>query len=1024
METILAQFVTWNNVINDYAVNVQNLLAPVLGAMVAEVAIHRNVDAVQLDLVTPFNKQRAAPQHHILVDWIKNQELREADMALAQARLGLMDFMAAQADTAATAGRPPGGGAGAGRYSGSNTTIVDVPRLARHDTPGAATLALLTEAPGPGGTVLERSGSGRAGATAEGTASPGGDAAAAASPTLSGGADGLPSSSGPERPPGTAESASTDASDSAEAAPQTLTHHLQHFNGCVASLQQHLGPNFGVYFHVTPAVCAVRGRCAYVRLMRHTHPAKLAASVNQGSAGETKALLKPNRTVRFSRAPSAGEVASAAAAAIASSGSRGPSRVPSQSALRGAHRASAAPDAPPPPPPGSAAAILGEDNVTPVTLVDVIYSGITDAILRAERSVAVVGNDLARLFERYEPPLSLVEEPKHCRKLKTLPVAREYVEANRKIQQLNAVLFKLAKAVAKTAWIYSTPLSMPDGSLGDVAQMVCEAIRRVADTTWAMCKRHLDSVHIVTLLTHHEPFTITPRLINDDATFRFELDVVVDQSLLMTKTFPDCLPPMIRSVWDSLLALAAVVQESRTSLTPLRGQYQRLHEEVREFYNLAPEAAKARKLSIAEAAGVARVITNNLAVIYEAEQVFDAYSRNVQRIVDAYTRARTEIKADLQLKLAELTTKLPRSIVKPSFSPEMLALMRSSVNPTELAASMTLALTANNMDRTALTVMQDTLAIGAVEAQAQAAAQVSGGGSSGGVMVGPDGAVGNSAASGGGAVAALGGVGIVQQQQQQFQQFQMQQAAAAAAAYGMYSSMQAPLQSTTTAAAGVAAAAEGTTTAAAAAPVTQLPKSPVDAPDLLGHGTNPDYAAQLAMAQAYGYAYNNPYAAYAAAYGASTLGSIGMGVYKPTSTNNLLPGATAANGTAAAAAAPGAAAATGNGLAGAYQSAGYDPNTISMLAQMGYGGFAVGSQQQQQQQMQQLQQMQQQQQMQQMQQMQQQQQMQQMQQMQQQQQMQQMQQMQQQQMLLQQQQQQQQALAAQSAMGPTGAGRG
>lgn len=96
-----------------------------------------------------------------------------------------------------------------------------------------------------------------------------------------------------------------------------------------------------------------------------------------------------------------------------------------------------------------------------------------------------------------------MEEPKNCRKLKTLPVAKEYVEANRKIQQLNAVLFKLAKATAKTAWIYSTPLSLPDGSLGDIAFMVCEAIRRVADTTWVMCKRQLDSVHLVTLLTHY-----------------------------------------------------------------------------------------------------------------------------------------------------------------------------------------------------------------------------------------------------------------------------------------------------------------------------------------------------------------------------------------------------------------------------------------------------------------------------------------------------------------------------------------
>ncbi|PNG98985.1 hypothetical protein TSOC_015244, partial [Tetrabaena socialis] len=133
---------------------------------------------------------------------------------------------------------------------------------------------------------------------------------------------------------------------------------------------------------------------------------------------------------------------------------------------RGPGRPGAPPDGPPP---GSAAAILGEE-ATPATLVDIVYSGMADAVLRIERSVAVVGNELARLFERYEPPLSLVEEPKHCRKLKTLPVAKEYVEANRRIQALNAVLFKLAKAAAKTAWIYSTPLSLPDGQLGDVAQ--------------------------------------------------------------------------------------------------------------------------------------------------------------------------------------------------------------------------------------------------------------------------------------------------------------------------------------------------------------------------------------------------------------------------------------------------------------------------------------------------------------------------------------------------------------------------
>ncbi|PNH09042.1 hypothetical protein TSOC_004382 [Tetrabaena socialis] len=101
-----------------------------------------------------------------------------------------------------------------------------------------------------------------------------------------------------------------------------------------------------------------------------------------------------------------------------------------------------------------------------------------------------------RRLGQAHPPVSLLPDTH---------VAKEYVEANRRIQALNAVLFKLAKAAAKTAWIYSTPLSLPDGQLGDVAQMVCEALRRVADTTWTMCRRQLDSVHLVTLLTHHQP---------------------------------------------------------------------------------------------------------------------------------------------------------------------------------------------------------------------------------------------------------------------------------------------------------------------------------------------------------------------------------------------------------------------------------------------------------------------------------------------------------------------------------------
>ncbi|KXZ54923.1 hypothetical protein GPECTOR_4g995 [Gonium pectorale] len=940
--------------------------------MVAEVVIGRNVDSVHLDLVTPFNKQRASPQHHILVDWIKNQELREADAALAQSKLSLMEFLEGQAEAAATAGRTGaansagnggGGAAAASRGGGSpgpgtsgtaGNVVVDVGRLARLDTSGAATLAMLTEVASPrpssssgfggpsshggaGGAGASRGGSPR---SLAGTTDPTGPSAASSQSgdgEVSPRGNGLPS--GPGRPPGTAESASTDVSEFPESF-STLAQHLQHFNACVASLQMHLGPNFGVYFHVTPAACAVKGRCAHVRLMRHPYPAKLAAAATAGQS-----LEGAGRSAAQQAAARYGRQWAASAAAV---------RAEAHGGAGGGD--SADPAAAAPPPPGSAAAIFGGE-ATPATLVDIVYSGMTDLLLRAERSVAVVGNELARLFEKYEPPLSLIEEPKQCRKLKTLPVAREYVEANRRIQALNAVLFKLAKAAAKTAWIYSTPLSLPDGSLGDVAHMVCEAVRRVADTTWVMCKRQLDSVHLVALLTHYEPFTITPRLVNDETTFRFELEVIVDQALLITQSFPDFLPPQMRAVWDSLLALAAVVQESRNSLGPLREQYKRLHDEAAEFYTLAPEASKQRRLGLADATSVARIVNANLALVYEAQQargrngaaarvdgakvdgagsdsrklsvrdVFTAYERNIQRIIDAYSRAQKEVKADLQQKLAELQTKLPRSLLKPSFAPEMLHLARATVNPTELAATMTLALTAPNMDPSSLAIMQQSLALNALGAQGQGLAMNAAAAAA--VNSGAGGAPGT-VTVGGGALATLTELGALQQQQQmqllQMQQMQALQMQQAAAAYGMYGMAGLP------GAAGAAAAA-GATTAGVAAD-----------PQIAAHGTSPDYAAQMAMAQAYGYGgFGNPYGMPADMFTPVDAVSAAAGGVNGTGQHAAPAAGSSGSAPAVAGSSAAGAAAGANGLANAYQSAGYDANTIAMLARMGYGGFAAGS---------------------------------------------------------------------------------
>lgn len=325
LEAILAQFITWSNAINDYAIAVQNLLAPGLGAIVPDIQIAKNVDMLTLDLITPFNKQRAAPQHHVLLEWVKNKEVRDADEALAQARLSLMQFLA---------------------HSGMQVhlKLMDAP-------PGHIALNILQ-------------------------------------------AD----------------------------VPESDQERVLAINAGVEQLQKAVGPNFGVLLKLMPGAAKLRGKTVL-------------------------ALLCKRQT------------------------------------------RDAPDDAP--------------GNLVPATMVDIFNCGMTEAILKADRSVVIIANELAKLSQQYDPPLAVQEEPRGVRKLRMLPVAREYEEVNHTIRNLNAVLFKLAKACAKSAWIHSTPLSMPEVDFPDLPFMICEALKRVADATWTICKKQLDSIHLVTLLTHH-----------------------------------------------------------------------------------------------------------------------------------------------------------------------------------------------------------------------------------------------------------------------------------------------------------------------------------------------------------------------------------------------------------------------------------------------------------------------------------------------------------------------------------------
>lgn len=66
-----------------------------------------------------------------------------------------------------------------------------------------------------------------------------------------------------------------------------------------------------------------------------------------------------------------------------------------------------------------------------------------------------------------------------------------------------------------------------------------------------------------------EPFTITPIFVHNPTTFHFTMEVTVDQSLLLEKSFPDFLPPQVsEAAAPCKRALRATMQQELCSHAP------------------------------------------------------------------------------------------------------------------------------------------------------------------------------------------------------------------------------------------------------------------------------------------------------------------------------------------------------------------------------------------------------------------------------------------------------------------------
>ncbi|GAX73947.1 hypothetical protein CEUSTIGMA_g1397.t1 [Chlamydomonas eustigma] len=278
---------------------------------------------------------------------------------------------------------------------------------------------------------------------------------------------------------------------------------------------------------------------------------------------------------------------------------------------------------------------VGEAEPSPVPLLEICSSAFGSNLKEAEQFVVERANQLAHRTRALE-----LEWQVEAGYRVSVTTEISNVEVRNKVaEQLHSINIALFKMMNSGASAYE-PASL--------ANVVVEVIKPML---LLLKEHHQASEQDLKSLISVEPVMEFRR--DDDGSppiFDFHLDVDLSRDSGIPP-FPECLPEKASQLLAALDNLKDVIAEALNDLPPISEEVDSSLEDAKEFYELCPDAAAKKGLSMMEAVKCSKATGTNLRTLYSTQELFLAFGENVKRVADELTESSKEVEKLLDMIL-------------------------------------------------------------------------------------------------------------------------------------------------------------------------------------------------------------------------------------------------------------------------------------------------------------------------------------------------------------------------------------
>lgn len=248
----------------------------------------------------------------------------------------------------------------------------------------------------------------------------------------------------------------------------------------------------------------------------------------------------------------------------------------------------------------------GSATLVPVDILDVCSSPRVTRIKQAEAFLVERAQHLAQRIKGLDLQWEVVSG---CFVVlgTDIPNNDIHQQVIRLLQAVNIALFKLLNAGASA----SAPASLTNAVV-ELVRPVCTALREHHANLKTPNLKSLISVKPSVLFTKGDGLP---------PSFAFNLNIELNVAAGIPN-FPDCLPEQPKSLLADMDNLVAHILGALKELPEISEYVDALLEQATEFYELCPEAASRRGLSMMEAVKCSKATGSNLRILYNTQELF------------------------------------------------------------------------------------------------------------------------------------------------------------------------------------------------------------------------------------------------------------------------------------------------------------------------------------------------------------------------------------------------------------------